>query len=123
MVVAAGGSVDLSAPLGGAAKIAAGTLTVANRVGGDVDGQIANLSYFVTGRAWNEFDGETEGVIHNPGADLPFDDELTGAFGEAEAGLSLSNDANTLSGFLTSGVKWKDGYNAVNLSLGLRMAW
>ena len=93
------------------------------RVGGDVDGQIANLSYFVTGRAWNEFDGETDGVIHNPGADLPFADEFTGGFGEAEAGLSLYNDANTLSGFLTSGVKWKDGYNAVNLSLGVRMAW
>ena len=81
------------------------------------------MSYFVTGRAWNEFDGETDGVVHNPGVDLPFADELTGSFGEAEAGLSLHNDANTLSGFLTSGVKFKDGYNAVNLSLGVRLAW
>ena len=42
-VVAAGGSVDLAAPLGGAAKIAAGTLILANRIAGDVEAAVGTL--------------------------------------------------------------------------------
>ena len=38
-------------------------------------------------------------------------------------GINLFNSANTFSGFLTSGVKFKDGYNAIDLALGMRMAW
>ena len=93
------------------------------RLGAQVQGQSVNVNWFVTGRAWNEFAGESSGVVRNPGLDLPFADELSGGFGEAEAGVNLFNDAGTLSGFLTSGVKFKEGYSAVNLSLGARMAW
>ncbi len=93
------------------------------RLGATLAGDDISATWFVTGRAWHEFEGETRGVVHNLGTDLPLSDELTGAFGEAELGLNIYNAANTLSGFLTSGVKWKDGYSAVNLSLGARMAW
>jgi hypothetical protein len=93
------------------------------RAGSDLTGGAINVSYFVTGRAWNEFGGESGVVINNPGADLVLVDDFSGSFGEAEAGVNLFNDAGTLSGFLTSGVKFKDGYDAVNLSLGLNMRW
>ena len=93
------------------------------RLGATLAGETVSASYFVTGRSWYEFEGESRGFVHNSGADLPFADEFTGAFGEAELGVNVSNASNTLSGFLTSGVKWKDGYSAVNLSLGVRMAW
>lgn len=93
------------------------------RFGGDVSGPTASWSYFVAGRAWNEFDGDSEGVVHNPGADLPFADDFSGTFSEFEAGLSIANDVGTLSGFVTSGVKAQDGYSAVDLSLGIRMRW
>jgi cytoskeletal protein CcmA (bactofilin family) len=42
-LVAAGGNVDLSAPLTGAVKVAAGTLTVTNRVGGNLDAAVGTL--------------------------------------------------------------------------------
>jgi hypothetical protein len=93
------------------------------RLGADLTEGAINVGYFVVGRAWNEFAGDSSGVVHNPGTDLPFAEEFSGGFGEAEAGVNLFNDAGTLSGFLTSGVKFKDGYNATNLSLGLKMAW
>jgi putative surface-exposed virulence protein len=93
------------------------------RLGATLPGESVSASYFVKGMAWNEFEGESSGVVHNPGVDLPFADEFTGAFGEAELGINVYSADNTLSGFLTSGVKWKDGYSAVNLSLGVRMAW
>lgn len=93
------------------------------RLGATLPGETVSASYFVTGRGWYEFEGESEGLVHNPGADLPFADELTGAFGEAELGVNIYNASNTFSGFGAAGVKWKDGYNAVNLSLGLRLAW
>ena len=93
------------------------------RFAGTLGGEDASATYFVAGRAWNEFDGEGRGVVTNPGVGVPFADEFSGGFGEAEAGINLYNAANTLSGFLSSGVKFKDGYSAVNLSLGVRMAW
>src|SRR5690606_32225653 len=102
-------------------KTARGALGV--RVGGDYSGSAVNASYYVTGRAWDEIEGKSAGSVVNPGAPLAFMDDASGAFGEAEAGLSLFNDANTLSGFASTGVKWKDGYSAIDLSLGLRMAW
>ena len=48
-VVAAGGSVDLAAPVGSAAKIAAGTLIIANRIAGDVEAAVGTLR--ITSRA------------------------------------------------------------------------
>jgi outer membrane autotransporter protein len=93
------------------------------RFGGDVPGQSVNWSYFLAGRAWNEFDGESRIAVRNPGADLVYADDFSGTFSEFEAGLSLANDAGTLSGFVTSGVKAQDGYSAVDLSTGVRLRW
>ena len=67
--------------------------------------------------------GASGGVVGNPGVGLPFADEFSGAFGEAEAGVNVHSASGALTGFLTSGVKFKDGYSAVNLALGVRMAW
>src|SRR5690606_4779998 len=89
------------------------------RVGGVYKGATVNVGYHVTGRAWNEFEGESGGSVINPGAPMSFADEFSGAFGEAEAGFTLNNAANTFSGFASTGVKWKDGYSAVDLSLGV----
>jgi hypothetical protein len=93
------------------------------RVGADYPGQSVHWSYFVTGRAWHEFDGESRVVVKNPGADLVYADDFSGTFSEFEAGLNLSNDAGTVSGFVTSGVKAKSGFSAVDLSTGLRLRW
>ncbi len=93
------------------------------RLGSTLAGDSLGATWFVAGRAWYEFEGENRGVVVNPGADLPFSDAFTEAFGEAELGVNVFNAANTLSGFATTGVKWKEGYSAVNLSLGMRMAW
>lgn len=94
------------------------------RVGADYAGQSVNWSYFLTGRAWHEFEGESEGVFTNPGDNLPLSaDDFSGTFSEFEAGLTMSNDAGTVSGFVTSGVKAQDGYSAVNLSTGIRLRW
>lgn len=93
------------------------------RVGADYPGQSVNWSYFVTGRAWHEFDGDSRVVVKNPGADLVYADDFSGTFSEFEAGLNLSNDSGTLSGFVTSGVKAKGGYSAVDLSAGVSLRW
>jgi len=93
------------------------------RLGADMFGGPLKVRYFVTGRAWQEFGAENEGVVFNPGQDLVVSDDAAGSFGEAQAGLSLFNADQTIAGFLTSGVKFKDGYNAVDLDLGLRLRW
>ena len=93
------------------------------RIGAELTEGPINVGYFVAGRAWREFDGSSEGVVHNPGADMAFADEFSGGFGEAEAGVSLYNEAGTLTGYLSSGVRFTDGYSATNLSLGLSMRW
>lgn len=93
------------------------------RLGADMSSENLGVSYFLTGRAWNEFEGESGGVIRNEGPDAPYLDDFSGGFGEAEAGVNLYNEANTLSGYLTTGVKFKDGYDAINLSAGVRMRW
>jgi hypothetical protein len=93
------------------------------RLGADYPGQSVNWSYFLTGRAWHEFDGDSRVVVKNPGADLVYADDFSGTFSEFEAGLNLSNDSGTVSGFVTSGVKAQGGYSAVDLSAGVRLRW
>ena len=93
------------------------------KLGADAAFSGLNVSYWAVGKAWNEFAGEGRVLIENDGETLAFMDDLSGGFGEAEAGVSLYGADNSLWGFVSSGVKFKDGLQAINLSAGIRFRW
>ena len=90
-------------------------------------GQSGNLGLWVLGRAWTEFADEGSVLIHRTGAatdsDFTFADDLSGQFEEFGVGLSLSNDGDTLRGYVAAGAKLQDGIDNYNFSLGLRLGW
>ncbi len=93
------------------------------RVGADIKGDTLQGRYFVTGRIWNETDGQSDVTVSNPGEPFTLSDELSGTFRELEIGLSLGNKSDTVSGFISAGLKDKRDYDATNLSAGFRLNW
>ncbi len=93
------------------------------RLGADITGEILQGRYFVTGRLWSETDGQSDVTVSNPGEPFSLEDEFSGTFRELEIGLALGNKSDTLSGFISAGLKDKRDYDAVNISAGFRLNW
>lgn len=93
------------------------------RVGLDSAWRSATVRYTVTGRAWNEFEGENALVLDLPGESLPMMDDLSGTFGEVGAGISLFDDTGLVSGFLNGNMKFRDDYRSAGFSAGVRLRW
>ncbi len=92
-----------------------------------IDSQLAGLrtQYRLTGRYWNERDAENEVVVDVPGQSAPIRliDGFSGNFSELDGSLSLSNDAGSLSGYVSLKGKFGDDYRSVGGSAGLRYQW
>lgn len=83
----------------------------------------ARVKYALTGRAWNEFEGENVLVLDLPGESLPMVDDLSGTFGELGAGVSLSDGTGLVSGFLNGAYRFKEDYRSAGFSAGVRLRW
>jgi hypothetical protein len=92
-----------------------------------IDSQLVGLrtQYRLTGRYWNERDAENEVVVDVPGQSAPIRlvDGFSGNFSELDGSLSLSNDAGSLSGYVSLKGKFGDDYRSVGGSAGLRYQW
>jgi hypothetical protein len=93
------------------------------RLGMNADFDTFTAKFVLTGRAWNEFEGENGLVIHNAGPDLPLGDDFGGSFGEVSGSVNLFSSSSAFSAFANAGVKFKDDYQSTDASLGFRWRW
>lgn len=92
-----------------------------------IDSQLAGVrtQYRLTGRYWNERDAENVVAVDVPGESAPIRlaDDFGGNFSELDGSLSLSNDAGSLSGYVSLKGKFGDDYRSVGGSAGVRYVW
>jgi hypothetical protein len=83
-------------------------------------------SFDLTGRWWNEMDGENETVvtIPNGNTEVPLTDEFDGGFSEVAAGIQLAGpDSVGFSGFINVKSKFASEYRTLGASAGFRYQW
>jgi hypothetical protein len=78
------------------------------------------LSLSLTGRAWDEWDGNNKVAVYGAGPDLGFADNFSGAFGEVNGEVKLFDLNGDLSGFVSGDYKFKSGYKSSDAMVGLR---
>lgn len=121
---------DLDVP-GGSGTIGFEDSSTSSRLGaglrGGMDTQLMGMaaSMSLTGRYWNESGGEGAAaiLIANGATTTTVTDDFSGAFSEIAASLQLFSGGGGVSGFASAGGKFADGYQAAEISAGVRMAW
>lgn len=93
------------------------------RIGANAAMDTFDAKFSVTGRIWNEFEGENELTIHSAGPDLGLTDDFSGSFGEISGSVNLFSNKAAFSAFLNAGVKFKDDYQSTDATLGFRWRW
>ena len=95
------------------------------RVGMDSQLMGMTASWSLTGRYWNEFEGENAAtiLITNGATSTPLMDDFSGGFGEIAGSINLFSDDGAVSGFVNLGGKFADGYQSVDGAIGVRMRW
>ena len=93
------------------------------KLGMDSDYGPVRVGLSVTGRAWEEMEGENRAVLHNLGPDYAAIDAFSGRFGEFGGAVRLADETGTFSGFLNAGSKFQEGYRSITASAGLRYRW
>jgi hypothetical protein len=93
------------------------------RVGYNSSMDTFNAKFALTGRVWDEFEGDNKLTIHSGGPDLPLGDDFSGTFGEVQGSVNLFSTVNAFSAFATIGTKFKDDYTATEGNLGFRWRW
>lgn len=81
------------------------------------------LGYSLTGRVWEEMDGETDVLIRSAGPDATVSDEFDGSFSKVVGGLELTNAAGTVSGHLNVDAVFGDDYDSTGIEAGFRYRW
>jgi outer membrane autotransporter protein len=93
------------------------------RIGTTTSTDNYKIRYSLTGRIWDEFDGDNQLNIISAGPNLPLSDDFSGTFGEVTGGLSLTGAGGHLSAFINGGVKFKDDYKSPSVTAGFRYQW
>jgi outer membrane autotransporter protein len=94
------------------------------RVGMSGDFQYYKVRVALTGRLWDEFDGDNTLLIISPGpSNFSAHDDMGGTFGEVTLGGNLFTTGNNLSAFANIGVKFRSDYQDTNVSVGFRYQW
>ena len=96
---------SLGLRIGGQTKVSQGTLVSAS----------------VTGRIWNEFEGQNDVTFHSEGPDLTLDDDFGGTYSEIGGSINLIGTESGWSGFINGGTKFKSGYTDTSIKVGVRL--
>lgn len=91
-------------------------------VGARFTADLETVRVALTGRYWNEMEGENEMLVDNDAVDLPVADDFSGGFAEFN-GYGVIDIGAGLAAFVGAGVKLADGYNATSGSVGLSYRW
>jgi outer membrane autotransporter protein len=81
------------------------------------------LGLSLTGRVWQEFDGEARSSMRTRVDSLPYTSEFDGTFTELSAAIDLSALEGALSGYLEFGSQSGDDYDSTTGTLGVRYNW
>jgi hypothetical protein len=120
---------DLELPSGGGSFEFDGTSLRAGaglRMGFELPTGGMKTSFDLTGRWWNEMDGENDTVvtIPNGNTEVPLTDEFNGGFSEVAAGVNLASAGSTgFSGFVNVKSKFASEYSTLGASAGFRYQW
>jgi len=93
------------------------------RLGGDMVMDMLTAQFSVTGRIWNEFQGENEVTLSAPFGDTRLVDVGQDSLGDIGLALGLFTLGNRLSAHLNYGVKFNDGYQSTDAGVALRYNW
>ena len=96
---------SLGLRIGGQTKVSQGTLVSAS----------------VTGRIWNELEGQNDVTFHSEGPDLTLDDDFGGTYSEIGGSINLIGTESGWSGFINGGTKFKSGYTDTSIKVGVRL--
>lgn len=72
----------------------------------------------LTGRVWNEFEGDNKASF-SAGVVRATNDDFSGAYGDVSGGFEVTG-YNGVSAFLSTGLKFKSDYKDASLKVGLR---
>lgn len=97
--------------------------SIGARLSTDAEMERFNAKFALTGRVWNEFEGENGLTIDNLGPDLDLVDDFSGTFGEVTGSINLFSNEAAFSAFVNAGVKFKDDYQSTDATLGFRWRW
>lgn len=93
------------------------------RLSGDVEFDSFSIQLAGTGRVWKEFDGEAVSRISTGFGDFDFLDAPEDTTGELGLSLGLFGMDGRLSAQVGTGVKFREDYQSVDVSLGARYQW
>ncbi|MFO1014942.1 MAG: autotransporter domain-containing protein [Caulobacteraceae bacterium] len=119
---------DLSLGVSGSANFLSTTSfrgSLGARIGMNSDFQYYKVKIALTGRVWDEFDGQNRTIIVSGGPSnfAWTDNYIDGVFGELALSGNLFSTSNGLSAFANAGVKFKDNYQSTNITVGFRYQW
>jgi hypothetical protein len=77
----------------------------------------------LTGRVWNEFNGDNRATIVNVGPTIYAYDKFDGAFGEVVGLVNVFNAESGWSGFANVGVKFNGDFTSTTAKAGVRYVW
>jgi hypothetical protein len=117
MNLGASGSVDFPSTVSFRGSLGA-------RVGMSGDFQYYKVRVALTGRVWDEFDGNNTIVVISPGpSNFAWNDDFGGTFGEVTLGGNLFTTGGHLSAFANGGIKFRSDYQETNVTVGFRYQW
>jgi hypothetical protein len=97
--------------------------SVGVRVGASTSNDDYKLKVNLTGRLWNEFDGNNHVQISSGGPTLQLGDDFGGGFAEVSGGANIFSANGNLSAFLNGGVKFRSDYHETGITAGFRYQW
>jgi hypothetical protein len=93
------------------------------RIGFEMPISSLRIHYGLTGRYWNEFDGETKVVIASTGPDANLADTFDGSFLDLAGRIGISDSSGNVSGYIDARSTSGDDYSSLGLSAGFRYQW
>ena len=93
------------------------------RVGINLPMEYYKVKLALVGRAWDEFNGDTNNTLFSAGPDVDFTNRIRGVFGEVQAEANVFENHSGFSAFLNGGIKFKTRYQEETATLGFRYDW
>ena len=86
-----------------------------------LDGTLLDVS--LTGRVWDEFDGNDRATLASGGSASMLSDRFSGVFGELTGSANVFGTDDGWSGFFNAGVKFRNDFTSETLTAGVRYHW
>ncbi len=86
-----------------------------------LDGTLLDVS--LTGRVWDELDGNDKTLLTTGGSTSLLSDKFSGVFGEFAGSVNVFGTDDGWSGFFNAGVKFRNDFASESLTAGIRYHW